>query len=263
MTNARMILYGDRLDVSRLPEKARDRIAGPAGIMPTIINQMTDQGVDVYATHDLNVIREVQAKRNPRPRLFEIGDPAHQPTANPRDTSIVVLKRGDEVIGCVGCRLKWLEGSLKEALEFGSLIMERPTGEQIMVCNAPIARSIDSVPVAVTTGLCVLEPDLQGGFKTLIRLLHLWVLMEWQWTYLVAMCTPEFARQYCLDVEGYEATGTGILWNRSDPETGLKTWSHYQLVHASRPWWRQLVADDRFADLSIPLGKPEEPKVPA
>lgn len=241
--------YLDAFDTSMLPESLR----GAANRAATqLVAGLQRNGLWPKIGHDLDDVAGVLAQHPEKPRLFEIANPRFQPSADPSNTFVLILEENGEPVASAACRLKWLEESLRRAFErqtllFDDTAMIPPTSA--FLCETPLAERIEAQHVVVTTGVCVLGKR-PGALKAMLRLLHLRAFVVWQWAYIVAICTPEFAAKYPLDVEGFSTICGRFRWLR-DGE-----WKRYRLVLAERSHWRHIVADpDSLADLAVTLGE--------
>lgn len=243
--------YIGALDLTLLPAPLCRRLA--RDVVPRIIGPLERDGIDVTVGHDLTALQPVMALHPERPRLFEIANPVFQPSASARDTIVLLMHRGQEPVACAACRVKWVEGSVAEALQDRTALYDEPLplGEegQVFRVKTRSAHAIEGCFVLWTTAVVVL-PGNPGVFKAVIRLLHLKALGEHPWSHAVALASDRIASRYSLDVEGYAAVEPGVAWKRDG------VWTPYRFVHAPRRWVRELVVAPEFADLRKPLGAP-------
>lgn len=228
--------------------------------VPNLLNFLGAAGIRVECGHDLSVIAEVQALHPKAPRLFELANPLLQINLDRSNTFVLKLVRNEDnrPVGCVGCRLRWVEGSVGAALESQALLVDHPEFRRgQFIVTGDWARHNGDFHAAITTGLCIM-PGNPGLMKVALRLLHLHVLGQWQFGFYLAVCGAEFAGKYPLDVEGYTDIRGGVMWERDG------VWTPYRLVTATRAWWRDVIApNERFSDLSWRLGEPQYPALGA
>jgi hypothetical protein len=243
-----LIPFLDAWDARDVPRHLRvhltDRVARP------LVNALADFGISTCISHDLETLRLLQTDAERWPKLSEASDPALNPSAGAHDTFAIVLRRENETVGCVGMRLKRLEGTLAFQIENQSLFAERPDllppGQHFKVGG--LANTIADVPIAWATSLWADRGVPKTMVPALMRLLHVYAYAHWFWSYSVSIAQPRVADHYGLDVHGYEIVSSYARRHAAD---GTKI--NYRVLVAGRDHIRRMVQHPGFVDLNIDL----------
>ncbi len=183
--------YLDAFDPLNLIPPEAVRTAGMK-IIPPLLGALSDRGLSVFVTHDLNYLMSVYKNSNGRMLLIKANHPDCHPKTGPADTNVMVLARDSELVGCIASRLIWCERSLAEEMESGRFWVADPetmwTEQDRCITTSGAARTIGSCPV-VYCGSVYLDPSIRGGMTlaALCRLHLLWLVCHWRWSWLVGI----------------------------------------------------------------------------
>lgn len=240
-------------------------------LVPPLVRALERLDLEPRATHDFRHLVRFQEKRRGRMHLFQISDPRYQPAMTASDSFALFLYRAGGPVGCAALRLKWIETTLEEELTLLRLYyddvaaMARPA-ERCLV-SAPTARLIASCAVAVSTSLCLDRDQADGtAIRPLMRLLHLWAVVHWRWTWLVGFAGRAVARAYGHGIHGFAGAELGVWRTRPTdrPSAGAELPLHeFLLLTASRRHAVETFLRPELADLSRPLVRPMVQRVDA
>ncbi|MFM7345279.1 MAG: hypothetical protein ACKO1J_07940 [Tagaea sp.] len=215
---------------------------------------LEEAGLVPRIDHDLETFAEARAAlADPRwPKLAEPCDPEFNPGATPGDTFVVyAVNPAGELWGCAASRLRWIEGSLADAIARQSILADRPErlpeGQRFDAFGGAIA-NVRDVPVAWGSSLWAHDKAPRILVPAIMRLLHLWTYAHWRWSYTVSIGQPRIADRYGLDVHGYDLVARGCRRTAPDGKT-----TDYRLMIAGRERIRALVGDPGFVDLTRDL----------
>ncbi len=244
--------YLDAWNPKALPPEARRLLS--ARVAPPLCAVLEEAGFVPRVGFDLETLAEFRHNlADPRwTKLAEPCDPHLNPGATENDTFVVyMLNPAGEVWGCAASRLRWLEGSLADNLAHQTALAERPDrlpeGQRFASFGA-MADGIRDVPVAWGSSLWAHDKAPRMLVPAIMRMLHLWTVAHWAWSYTVSIGQPRIADRYGFDVHGYDVVARGA--RRTNAE-GAAT--DYRLMIAGRARIRALVTDPGYTDLTRDL----------
>lgn len=237
----------DCFDAGALAAADRQTVAGYA--VPALVEALHRHNLTPRLGHDLRTIAAIQRRNANRMRLFQPFNPEYQ-DYDAGNTVVITVERDGEPIACAGTRRLWIEDSLTEAFQSLRLFYRDVPGMaapgEAVVCTAPSAGSIRDCTVALTGAAFVHQGEPPDVLRAMMRLLHLWVQVHWQWSWLVALAEKAHVRAYANDVYGFPMAETGVA----------RAGRWYWLLLAPRSFYREVVVDRSYADLTTPLCLP-------
>jgi hypothetical protein len=244
-----LIPYLDSWDARDLPRPMRRYLTDE--VARGLITILSEQGIKVSVSHSLQTLSDLQAAAGDRwPRLAEPCDPSLNPNASARDTFALIVQRANSPIACAAMRLKPLEGNLATHIASQTLLAERPDllppGQQFQA-NGFIEK-ISDVPIAWGSSLWAYQGVPKIVVPILMRLLHLYSIAHWFWTYSISIAQPRIADHYGLDIHGYEMVTRFVRRSTQDGKT-----TDYRVLIAGRDHIRKLVAHPGFIDPATSL----------
>lgn len=257
-----LALYLDAFDPPPLISPDALQTAGMK-IIPPLLGALSDCGISVYVTHDLNYILSVNKNTQGEMRLVQMNDPRFHPRASAADTCVMVLVRNSELVGCISSRLIWCERSLSEELESGRFFVSDPatmwSRRDRCVTNSATARTIAACPV-VYCGSVYLDPSIRGGntLAALCRLHLLWLVCHWRWSWQIGFIEAGLLRHHAFDVYGVDMVEQGVWLTLAEDEQ----LHHYQLAFNRRETAMESWLRPEMGDLSRPMGRPPRSIVP-
>lgn len=233
-------------------------------LVPPLVRALEQMDLEPRATHDFAHVVRFQEARKDRMHLIQFSNPAYQYGMNETNAFALFLYRGESPVACAGLRLKWVETSLAEELTslrfyYDDVPNMAQTGERCVV-TAPAARFIEACPVAVSVSLCVDRDEAHGNaVRPLMRLLHLWAVVHWRWSWLIALAERPIARIYAHDVHGFAGTELGVWRSRPTDQVqpdGELPLHEFMLLTSTRRHATATFLRGDLADVARPLGQP-------
>ena len=253
--------YLDAFDPLNLIPPEAVRTAGMK-IIPPLLGALSDRGLSVFVTHDLNYLMSVYKNSNGRMLLIKANHPDCHPKTGPADTNVMVLARDSELVGCIASRLIWCERSLAEEMESGRFWVADPetmwTEQDRCITTSGAARTIGSCPV-VYCGSVYLDPSIRGGMTlaALCRLHLLWLVCHWRWSWLVGIVEAGLLTRHAFDVYGVDLVEQGLWITRDDDEL-----HRYQIALNRRETAMELWLRPEMGELTRPMGRPPKAILP-
>lgn len=246
--------YMDCFDAAALPLSSRKSVAGT--VVPALVEAIHRHNLVPRLGHDLDTIAAIQRRNANRMRLFQPFNPDLQ-DHDETNTVVMTVERNGEAIACVGTRLFWVEKTLGEAFQSLSLYYRDVAGMardgELCVCTAPTAWRIHDCSIALTGALFCQAGEPPDIVRAMMRLLHLWVYVHWQWTWLTGLANKAVVRAYAHDIYGYPMAETGVA----------REGRWYWLLLAPRAFYRGAIVDPSYASLEAPLCLPTEAAIRA
>jgi len=258
---AGLSLYLDAFDPPETLSQAALTTVG-IDVIPPLLAALADRGLSVQVTHDLSYLETIRDNSGGGMQIVKVNDPRFHPRAGRNDTNVMLLARGEELLGCIASRLLWCEQSLAEELESGRFWVSNPasmwTEEDRCVTNSLTARSITSCPV-VYCGSIYLDPSIRGGntLAAMCRLHCLWLVCHWRWSWLVGFIETGLLHHHAFDIYGADLVEQGLWLTRDDAEL-----HHYHVVLTRRLAAMNAWIRPEMGDLSRPLGRPPRSILP-
>jgi hypothetical protein len=187
-----LVPYLDALDLTCLPralQSHRELIADM--LVPTLLSRQADRGRDILVGHNIDLVSSFQAE-HPEMPLFQPFDRRCQPSANERDTIVLIAKRDERQIGCVAARNLWIERDLGEELRtlrlFYEDVFDQATPGEICYVPVGIASGIRAVTVALG-GAGYVEATERGDglYSDMVKLLFILELASWRFSHQAAL----------------------------------------------------------------------------
>jgi len=256
-----LVPYLDAFDPPDLVPAETLRTVGTDVILP-LLTSLSDRELSAFVTHDLNYVLSVAKNSRGRMLLVPVNDPRFHPKANRADTSVMLLARDSEIVGCIASRLLWCERTLAEEMESGRFWVSDPatmwTKQDRCVTNFHAARTIGSCPV-VYCGSVYLDPSVRGGatLAAMCRLHLLWLVCHWRWSWLVGVMESGLVR-HAFSVYGVDLVEQGLWITREDDDE----LHHYQLALNRRDAAMDAWLRPEMGDLSRPMGRPPKTILP-
>lgn len=255
-----LALYLDAFDPPEpIPADALRTIG--TDVIPPLLGALSERGLSAYVTHDLNhVLGVCQASRG-QMLLVPVNDPQFHPNASREDTSVLLLARDSELVGCIASRLIWCEKTLAEEMESGRFWVSDPKTmwtQDRCVTNFHAARGIGSCPV-VYSGSVYLDPSVRGGttLAAMCRLHLLWLVCHWRWSWLVGVMEAGLL-QHAFSIYGVDFVEQGLWITREDDDE----LHHYQLALNRRAAAMEAWLRPEMGDLTRPMGRPPRSILP-
>lgn len=256
-----LTLYMDAFDPPGTIPAESVRLAGTK-IIPPLLAALSDRGLSAFVTHDLGYLETIRAQSDGRMQLVKLNDRTFHPNANRDDTNVLLLARGDQLVGSIASRMLWCEGTLAEELESGRFWVSDPatmwTPDDKCVVTANAARTIGACSV-VHCGSIYLDPSVRGGLTlaAFSRLHFLWLVCHWRWSWLVGFVEGNFIYRYALNLYGNEIIEQGMWLTRDDGEL-----HHYHMGLNRRRTAMEAWLRPEMGDLSRPMGRPPRAILP-
>ena len=254
--------YLNRFDGRALPRDmrafARLEIARP------IVRQLQAEGLTVELVNGLAPLYEANRNDPTRKRIVHHYDMALHPHRDPNDTVTLAVRYGEELVACAAGIAAWVETDLASELRALEHFYEDPkrmakSGDCCIV-TAPTASQIKHCTIAWSVGFWTAETHSRPNSilpAGTIRLLHLWLLAHWRFSYLVGMGREPIARRYAIKLDGVATCELGLWIPRNAPLKDRERW----FFVGARDYLRWNFLRSEAADLSRPLGQPSEPNV--
>ncbi|MBN9525432.1 MAG: hypothetical protein J0H82_04450 [Alphaproteobacteria bacterium] len=248
-----MISYLDAVRADYLPGRLRGEVG--RHVVPPLLRAAAARGLQVEVSHALSDFWQVCEADPGRAVASQFVNPAVNPGAGPEDTLFVMLTRAGRPVASSGARLKWVPGTLAEAIDDGSLLYPAgtPVGYQ-GYCHAPAARRIGGW-VAVYTAFWR-HPNENANdpvpMHLTVRLLHALTLGRWGYAWAVSFAEPPVARRYARQVWLAEVVEAGAGWSMMGRHFDLS------LVAVDRAGLLGRLADPRYADPAARLHLPPD-----
>ncbi len=244
--------YLDAWNPKTLPPPWRRLLA--AEVAPPLCAALDEAGLTPRVDHDLENFAEFHSRLDD-PRWPKLAEPCHpdlNPEFGPADTFVIYMTNpAGEAWACGVSRLRWIEGSLDEAIANQTALADRPErlpqGQKFGALGGA-ARRIADTPIVWGSSLWAHDKAPRILVPALMRLVHLWTFAHWRWSHTVSIGQPRIADRYGLDVHGYDSVARGARRTAPDGAT-----TEYRLMIAGRDRIRTLVADPGFVDLSRDL----------
>jgi hypothetical protein len=252
--------YLNRFDGRALPRDlrsvARFQVAQP------IVHQLEAEGLSVELVNGLAPLYEANRSDPTRKRIVHHYDMAFHPHRDPNDTVTLAVRYGDELVACAAGIAAWVETDLASELRALEHFYEEPkhmakSGDCCIV-TAPTASLIRHCSIAWSAGFWTAEEHSRPSSilpVAAIRLLHLWLLTHWRFSYLVGMGREPIARRYAVKLDGMPSCELGLWIPGTAPLKERERW----LFIAPRDYLRWNFLRPEAADLNRPLGQPSEP----
>ncbi len=223
-------------------------------IVPELINTLAAEGFTVQVTHDLKEAGEIHQSMGDGAVWSDVFKSHLHPEACPENTTALVIERDGAPVACGVSRLMSFPGTLDEAFASQAFFCGPSTPQPNSFCSvtAPTARSIVG-PFAYTGAIRVRRTEAGKDLvPPLVRLLHIKLLAEWQWDWLIGLALEGVARAYGHKKYGYASVEMGV-WRRAN---GLNL--PFYLLTAPRPYAEQFFLTPAVLDLSHPIGMPAD-----
>lgn len=205
----------DAFTTDHLPRPVRSVFARE--IVLGLLRACATAGVRPFISTDLADFWSICQGDAGRAVASQFVDPSIDPTAGPADTAFVILQRGGQPVASAGARLRWLPGTLGEAVADGSLLYPHGAPRDFRAhCVASGANAIGPTSIAVYTGYwraSTENPRDPIPMHLAVRLLHAYVLGAWGWTHGVSFAEDGVARQYAHAVWLAETIQPGVGWS--------------------------------------------------
>ncbi len=226
----------DLFDASAWPHRIKVSMGLTAGML---VDALDDLGLRPLVGHDLHRIRRHHLKHPEDMKLSPPFDPERHPNHGRKDSVVIAIENSvGEEVGICGGRLFWVENTLATSINEifpGSPIITAPSAHNAVI----------SCFTAWSGAAHVMHKD-RALFKAMERLLHLWILAHWHWSWLAGI-----AEEAPMRLAGNKIYGFPII------EQGLWTAGReYWLMLAHRTHCRGLITAKSYSDLSQPLGVP-------
>ena len=240
-------------------------------LVPPLVRALENMELEPRATHDFAHVVRFQEARKDRMHLFQLSNPVYQTSMNETNAFALFLYRGESPVACAGLRLKWVESTLEEELSslrfyYDDVPNMAQAGERCVV-TAPAARTIEACPVAISVSLCIDRDEATGAaVRPLMRLLHLWGLVHWRWTWLIGLAERPIARTHTYDIHGFAGAELGVWRSRpgdrlqADGELPLH---EFLLLTSTRRHAMATFLRSDLGDIARPLGQPVSTSVDA
>jgi hypothetical protein len=245
-----LIPYLEDFDGRLLPPDLRKSVA--RHIVPELINALAAEGFTAQVTHDLKEAGEIHQAMGEGAVWSDVFKAQLHPEASAANTTAIVIERDGIPVACGVSRLMSFPGTLEEAFASQAFFCGPSTPQQNSSCTvtAPSARAITG-PFAYTGAIRVRRTEASKDLvPPLVRLLHIKLLAEWQWDWLVGLALEGVARAYGHKKYGYAAVEMGV-WRRAN---GLNL--PFYLLTAPRAYAEQFFLTPAVLDLSHPIGMP-------
>ncbi len=248
----------DALTGTALPAAERTRIG--RYVAPDLVRNAAAAGFDIVVSHDLRSLSAIRAADPDRMSLYQLSRHDLHPDAGPHDTVIVALLREGVPVACGSMRLRWIEGSLREALESKTLLYADPRqapADELVVCRAAQADVIRSCHVAVAGALWTSRAATAGGgaaspaTRWVVRCLNLIATANYRWSWCVSVSLLGLMRQ-AGPIYGADGMSPGVFVM---VDGNLK---EVVLVHASRERFRANLQLPGYADITQDLDEHTE-----
>jgi len=225
-------------------------------VVPSLVRACAAAGLRPMISTDLADFWSICRGDPGRAIMSQFVDPAVDPNAGPTDTAFVILMRNGAPVASAGVRLRWVPGTLGEAVVDGSLLYPHgaPKGFRSQ-CIASLANTISGTHVAVYTGYwrARSEDPLDARPMALtVRLLHAYALGAMAWSHGVAFAENGVARAYAHSVWLAEAFQPGVAWEMMGRRYTLN------LVSTARDPLIDKLLDARACDPAAKLHLPAE-----
>jgi len=249
----------DAFQFHRLPVAARPDFARV--VVPRLARACHDAGVRPMVSTDLTDFWRICKGDPGRAVASQFVDPALDPEHGPADTAFIVLWRDGLPVASAGARLRWVPGTLAEAIVDGSLLYPRGTPKGWRAeCVASQARAIAGTWVAVYTGYWRArseDPRDPVPMHLAVRLLHAITLGAWGYSHAVAFCEDGVARSAAHAVWLAEFHQPGVAWDIQGEAYRLN------LVVTGRDALITKMLDPRAVDPTALLHLPAAQRAPA
>ncbi len=234
----------DAFTPDHLPRQIRAAFARE--IVPSLLRACAVAGVRPMISTDLADFWSICQGDVGRAIASQFVDPAIDPTADAGNTAFVILHRDGKPVASAGARLRWVPGTLGEAVVDGSLLYPHGTPRDFRAhCVASGANAIGKTTIAVYTGYWrapTENPRDPVPMHLAVRLLHAYTLGAWGWTHGVSFAEDGVALKFAHPVWLAETIQPGIAWRMMGKQYRLN------LVLASRDSIINKLLDIRSAD---------------
>lgn len=232
-----------------------DRLAVGLDTAPRLINAVCEAGLVAWVSHDLGTLAAIKAEDPDRASFYQLSRASLHPEAGRHDTAIVVLTDAGRPVASGSVRIRWIEGTLREALESRALLYadprQAPDGEAV-ICRAAKAGEIRSCDVAVAGGLWVARQHTSADSRVnrlLVRLLTLIATANYRWSWCISVSHPPLMRR-AFPVYGADGVEAGVIVTVDG--VPIET----VLIHATRMRFVENLRLPAFADPAADLGQP-------
>ena len=240
-------------------------------LVPPLVGALEQMDLEPRATHDFAHLVRFQEARKDRMHLFQLSNPAYQYGMNETNSFVLFLYRGEDPVACAALRLKWVERTLEDELTSLRFYYDDVAGmakePERCVVTAPTARLIEACPVAVSVSLCVDRDQANGAaVRPLMRLLHLWAVVHWRWSWLIGLAERPIARTYTYDIHGFASAELGVWRTRPTDEVeadGELPLHEFMLLASPRRHAMATFLRADVGDVGRPLGQPVSAAVDA
>jgi hypothetical protein len=223
-------------------------------IVPELINKLAAEGFSVRITHDLATAAEIHRSMGDGAVFSDVFNPEFHPDSSAANTTAIAIERDGVWVGCGISRLINFPGTLGEAFTSQVLFCGNATPPQNSFCEvtAPSARTI-AHKVAYTGGIRIRRTEAGKDLvPPLVRLLHIKLIAEWEWDWLVGLALEGVARAYGHKKYGYASVEMGI-WRLAH---GVRR--SFYLLTAPRAYAEQFFLSPSVLDLDHPIGMPAD-----
>ncbi len=211
-----------------------------------------EHGLTLEVCHDLGLYAQLHAA-DPRLSFSPSVNPAYNPATSPADTAIMVLRRGQVVVGVYGMGVRWISGTLRERIDDMTVICQRPDllppGDS-WHCTADIADAIANCTVGL--GMSIWTDQTAGAHERVIsallsRMMILYFYMQACAGWFVGFATKVVARSLTFGTYGAEGMQDGVTFTHAGRTVPTL------FVYAARARYRRQLMRSTFLDLSMPL----------
>lgn len=240
----------DALTCTALPAVERPVIAGR--IAPALVRAARDIDLVPMISHHLDTLVEIKAIDPERAFLSQLSNPALHPDAGVQDTAIVLLMQDGRPVASASLRLRWIEGSLRDAIETKALFYADPAQApeaELIVCRAAKAQDIRACHVIVAGALWVARTATSVDsrvIKLLVRFLNLLATANYHWSWCISFSLPPLMRQ-AFPIYGADGVEHGVYMDIGNRRVETV------LVHASRARFLDNLLSPAYLDLANDL----------
>ena len=223
-------------------------------IVPELINRLAAEGFSVRIAHDLETAAEIHRSMGEGAVFSDVFNPDFHPGSSAANTTAIAIERDGVWVGCGISRLITFPGTLSEAFASQSLFCGDAPPPQDSFCEvtAPSASTITR-KVAYTGAIRVARTEAGRDLvPPLVRLLHIKLIAEWDWDWLVGLALEGVARAYGHKKYGYASVEMGI-WRLAH---GVKR--SFYLLTAPRSYAEHFFLSPAVLDLDHPIGMPAD-----
>jgi len=240
----------DALTCNALPAIERPIIAGR--IAPALVRAARDADFVPMVSHSLDTPAAIKAIDPERAFLSQLFNPALHPDAGVSDTAVVVLMQDGQPVASGALRLRWIEGSLQDAIETKALFYTDPAQApeaELIVCRAAKARDVKACHVIVAGALWVAKAASTADsrvVKLLVRFLNLLATANYHWSWCISFSLPPLMRQ-AFPIYGADGVEHGVCMDIGNRRVET------MLVHASRARFLGNLLSSAYLDLGHDL----------